>query len=330
MLNTTAATVPLIAGSNWGNSIWVEGFSRAPDQTTHSMFNAVGPGFFSKMGVPLVRGREFGEQDTAASPRVAVVNETFARHFFGGGDPVGKHFDLSGEKTLGIQIVGVVKDTKYSSVRQTAPRVYYIPYRQSKDTGAIQMYVRTGLAPELVVPQIRRVMRELDPDLPLESLRTLREQVRRNIRNDRLVLQLASAFAILAFAKGLLILSAFCAVIVGALLGFLWFNIFPAHFIMGDTGAISLGATLGVIALMTDSVAVLPIIGFVFVIETLSVIIQLTSKKLFKRKVFKIAPLHHHFEKSGWSEPNIVMRFWIIGSFSATLGLILGLLAIGV
>ncbi|MCC7157678.1 MAG: ABC transporter permease [Bryobacterales bacterium] len=198
VLNTTAATVPLIAGSNWGNSIWVEGFSRAPDQTTHSMFNAVGPGFFSKMGVPLVRGREFGEQDTAASPRVAVVNETFARHFFGGGDPVGKHFDLSGEKTLGIQIVGVVKDTKYSSVRQTAPRVYYIPYRQSKDTGAIQMYVRTGLAPELVVPQIRRVMRELDPDLPLESLRTLREQVRRNIRNDRLVLQLASAFAILA------------------------------------------------------------------------------------------------------------------------------------
>lgn len=138
------------------------------------------------------------------------------------------------------------------------------------------------------------------------------------------------AFAILAFAKGLFILSAFCAVIVGALLGFLWFNIFPAHFYMGDTGAISLGATLGVIAMMTDSVAVLPIIGFIFVIETLSVIIQLFSKKFFKRKVFKIAPLHHHFEKSGWSEPNIVMRFWIIGGFSATLGVILGLLAIGV
>jgi phospho-N-acetylmuramoyl-pentapeptide-transferase len=69
---------------------------------------------------------------------------------------------------------------------------------------------------------------------------------------------------------------------------------------------------------------------FVFVIETISVIIQLTSKKLFHRKVFKIAPLHHHFEKSGWSEPNIVMRFWIIGGFCATLGLIFGLLAIGV
>jgi phospho-N-acetylmuramoyl-pentapeptide-transferase len=135
------------------------------------------------------------------------------------------------------------------------------------------------------------------------------------------------AFAIIAFAKGLFILAALCAVIVGALLGFVWFNIFPAHFIMGDTGAISLGATLGVIAMMTDSVAVLPLIGFVFVIETLSVIIQLISKKFFKRKVFLIAPLHHHFEKKGWSEPNIVMRFWIIGGFCSSLGLILGLLA---
>ncbi len=137
------------------------------------------------------------------------------------------------------------------------------------------------------------------------------------------------AFSILAFAKGLFILAAFCAVIVGALIGFVWFNVFPAHFIMGDTGALSLGATLGVIAMMTDSVAVLPLIGFIFVIETASVILQLTWKKLFKKKLFLIAPLHHHFEKKGWSEPNIVMRFWIIGAFAASLGLILGLLAAG-
>jgi phospho-N-acetylmuramoyl-pentapeptide-transferase len=135
------------------------------------------------------------------------------------------------------------------------------------------------------------------------------------------------AFSIIAFVQSLFILSAFCMVIVGALLGFMWYNIFPAHFIMGDTGALSLGATLGVIAMMTNSVAVLPIIGFMFVIETLSVIIQLTSKKFFHRKVFLIAPLHHHFEKKGWSEPNIVMRFWILGGFTGTLGLILGMLA---
>ncbi len=137
-----------------------------------------------------------------------------------------------------------------------------------------------------------------------------------------------AAFAILAYAKGLFILAAFCAVIIGALLGFIWFNIFPGHFFMGDTGALSLGATLGVIAMLTDSVAVLPLIGFVFVIETLSVIIQLLSKKFRGKKVFLIAPLHHHFEKKGWSEPNIVMRFWIIGAFVASLGTILGLLAI--
>jgi phospho-N-acetylmuramoyl-pentapeptide-transferase len=135
------------------------------------------------------------------------------------------------------------------------------------------------------------------------------------------------AFAVIAFFQGLFILAALCAVIVGALIGFVWFNIFPARFIMGDTGALSLGAMLGVIAMMTDSVAVLPIIGFVFVIETLSVIIQIFSKKIFHRKVFLIAPLHHHYEKLGWSEPNIVMRFWIIGGFTASLGLILGLLS---
>lgn len=135
------------------------------------------------------------------------------------------------------------------------------------------------------------------------------------------------SFSIIAYAKGLLILSALCAVVVGALIGFLWFNIFPAHFYMGDTGALSLGAMLGVIAIMTDSVAILPLIGFIFVVETVSVIIQLIGKKFLKRKIFKIAPLHHHFEKSGWSEPNIVMRFWIMGGFVAVLGVIIGMLS---
>jgi len=133
------------------------------------------------------------------------------------------------------------------------------------------------------------------------------------------------AFAIIAYFKGLFILSALCAVITGSLIGFLWFNIVPAKFYMGDTGSISLGATLGVIAMLTDSVAVLPLIGFIFVIETLSVILQIYSKKYLGRKIFHIAPLHHHFEKIGWSEPNIVMRFWIIGGFIATFGLIIGL-----
>jgi phospho-N-acetylmuramoyl-pentapeptide-transferase len=134
------------------------------------------------------------------------------------------------------------------------------------------------------------------------------------------------AFAIIAYVKGLLILSAFCMVIAGSIIGFLWFNVMPAKFYMGDTGAISLGATLGVIAMMTDSVLILPVIGFIFVVETLSVIIQITSKKLFQRKVFLIAPIHHHFEKLGWNEATVVMRFWIIGGFAVIMGLLLATL----
>lgn len=137
------------------------------------------------------------------------------------------------------------------------------------------------------------------------------------------------AYAAISYVEGLFILSAFCAVISGTTLAFLWFNIPPAKFYMGDTGALSLGATLGVIAMMTNTVLILPFIASIFVINTLSVIIQLTSKKLFKKKVFHIAPLHHHFEHLGWPESQVVMRFWIFGALFATIGLILGLIGMG-
>jgi phospho-N-acetylmuramoyl-pentapeptide-transferase len=136
------------------------------------------------------------------------------------------------------------------------------------------------------------------------------------------------SFAIISFALGLYLLTAFCALTVGALVGFLWHNVHPAKFYMGDTGSLSLGATLGVIAMLTDSFIPLILIGFIFVIETLSIIIQIFSKKVFKKKVFKIAPLHHHFEYIGWTETTVVMRFWILGGMFAMIGLILALLAI--
>jgi phospho-N-acetylmuramoyl-pentapeptide-transferase len=143
-----------------------------------------------------------------------------------------------------------------------------------------------------------------------------------------LVIAFAS-FGIIAFAKGLLILSALCAVITGANLAFLWHNIPPAKFYMGDTGSLSLGATLGVIAMLTDSFIPLILIGFIFVIETLSIIIQIFSKKVFKKKFFKVAPLHHHFEYIGWPEAKVVMRFWIVGGIFSMTGLIVALISIG-
>jgi len=133
-------------------------------------------------------------------------------------------------------------------------------------------------------------------------------------------------YGIIAYAKGMLLLSIFCSIIDASLLGFLWYNIPPAKFFMGDTGSLALGATLGVIAMMIGSLAILPLVGFIFVIETLSVILQVGSKKLrHGKKIFKIAPIHHHLETLGWGEAKVVMRLWMIGGICGFLGLIIEL-----
>lgn len=134
------------------------------------------------------------------------------------------------------------------------------------------------------------------------------------------------SYATISFVEGRYDMAVFCGVIAGALLAFLWFNIVPARFIMGDTGAMSLGVTLGVVAMLTDTAFILPLIGFVFVIESLSVIVQIASKKLRGKRVFVSAPLHHHLEATGWSEPKIVMRFWVIAGVMAVVGVVTYLL----
>ncbi len=116
-------------------------------------------------------------------------------------------------------------------------------------------------------------------------------------------------------------LAVFCAALVGASLGFLWFNAPPAMVFMGDTGSLSCGGALGSIAVITRHELVLAIIGGLFVLETVSVIVQVASFKLTGKRVFRMAPLHHHFEKKGWAEPTIVIRFWIIASVLALIGL---------
>ncbi len=116
-------------------------------------------------------------------------------------------------------------------------------------------------------------------------------------------------------------LTVFCGALVGACLGFLWFNAPPAAIFMGDTGSLTLGSSLGVVAVLTKHEVVLAIIGGLFVIETLSVMIQVLSFKLFKKRVFLMAPLHHHFEKKGWAESHIVIRAWIIAIVLAIIGL---------
>lgn len=138
-----------------------------------------------------------------------------------------------------------------------------------------------------------------------------------------------AAYIAIAFALGRVELAMFCAAIVGGLLAFLWFNVHPARFFMGDTGAMSLGTTLGVIAMLTNSALVLPIIAFPLVMESMSVIIQVISKKTRGKKVFHSAPIHHHFEALGWPETKVTMRFWIMAAVCASLGLVVGLLGLG-
>jgi len=131
------------------------------------------------------------------------------------------------------------------------------------------------------------------------------------------------AYAVIAFIEQRYGVAGFCMSIVGALLSYTWFNIYPARFFMGDIGSFALGTALGVVAMITDTVLILPIIGIVFVAETGSVIVQVISKKLRNgKKVFKVSPLHHHFEAVGWPETKVTMRFWVLGQVAAVVGII--------
>lgn len=134
------------------------------------------------------------------------------------------------------------------------------------------------------------------------------------------------AYAFLSVIEGQYLLAAFCFTILGALLSYLWFNIYPARFFMGDVGSFALGTTLGVVAMLTDTLFLLPIIGIIFVIEAGSSAIQILSKRIFHRKIFMSAPIHHHFEAIGWPETKVTMRFWVIGGVAAFIGVIIALL----
>ncbi|HEY1645174.1 MAG TPA: phospho-N-acetylmuramoyl-pentapeptide-transferase [Candidatus Saccharimonadales bacterium] len=136
-----------------------------------------------------------------------------------------------------------------------------------------------------------------------------------------------AAYAVISVIQGRYALAAFCITIVGALLSYTWFNIFPARFFMGDIGSFALGTALGIIAMQTNTIYVLPIIGIVYVLETGSVIINRTSKLLrHGKKVFLSSPIHHHFEAIGWPETKVTMRFWILGQAATFVGLMIFLI----
>ncbi len=134
-----------------------------------------------------------------------------------------------------------------------------------------------------------------------------------------------STFGVIALLQGNSMMAGFCFTVVGALLSYLWFNIHPARFFMGDVGSFAFGVALGVVAMLTDTLLLLPVIGLVFVLEAGSSLIQILSKKFFKKKIFISAPVHHHLEAIGWPETKVTMRFWVIGWVVAFTGFVLAI-----
>ncbi len=134
------------------------------------------------------------------------------------------------------------------------------------------------------------------------------------------------AFGVIALLQGQTMLAGFCFTVLGALLSYLWFNIYPARFFMGDVGSFAFGTSLGVVAMLTNTLLLLPVIGIIFVIEAGSSLLQITSKRLFGRKIFLSAPIHHHLEAKGWPETKVTMRFWVIGCVSAFFGVLIALI----
>ena len=192
----TSSAIPLLANSNWGRGVSVEGFPKEPDTDVDSRFNPVGPNYFHVLGVPLLAGRDFTVSDNDGALKVAIVNEAFAKKFKLGMDAVGKHMSADND-SLNITIIGLAKNAKYSEVKGEVPPVFYRPYRQMGDY-RLSFYVRSALPPEQVLRTIPGVMKRLDPNLPLEDLKTLPQQVRDNVAIDRMISVLSASFAVLA------------------------------------------------------------------------------------------------------------------------------------
>ena len=195
----TAALVALIAGSNWGSDVTVQGYPTGPDVDNNSRFNMIGPKYFSTLGIPLIAGREFTGQDAGKSSEVVIVNEAFVRKFKLGTphEAVGKRMADDGT-VLNMEIIGVAKDAKYSEVKDAIPPLFFTPYKQSTRIGSMTFYVRTATDPDQFVGQVQRIVARIDPNLPVENLRTLPQQIRQNVFMDRFISVMSASFAVLA------------------------------------------------------------------------------------------------------------------------------------
>jgi predicted permease len=199
VLSLSGAQEPLIADSDRGSNVTVEGEPPSLAGTRHVMRNAVAPGHFSNMGIPLLGGREFTRADLAGSPKVAILNETMAKTFFPTGDALGRRMKFGGgSDPLDMEIIAVVKDSHHSGVKEEPTPFVYIPYTQEKNLGALTYYVRTSQDPAALATAVRSVVSQLDSTLPIDSVRSFEDQINRQLASDWLTAALAEIFGALA------------------------------------------------------------------------------------------------------------------------------------
>jgi predicted permease len=192
--SASISMLPPMSGMTWGGPVSIQGRAPQPNENTDSSLNSVGPDYFETVGIPLLRGRSIGREDTATSPKVAVVNQTFATYFFPHGDAIGHHF------SSGREIVGIVKDAKYNSPREPPQRMIYLPVLQlsGEDLYAKCLQIRTAGEPARVTAQVRRAFAAIDNNLPILNVIPLSGEVDRYLNREQLISGLSSFFAYLA------------------------------------------------------------------------------------------------------------------------------------
>ena len=191
-----AALVAVLAGNSWGNNVMVEGFDAGPDTNRNSRLNRVGTDYFQTLGIPMVSGRDFTVSDVLDTPRVVIVNEAFAEKFGLGREAVGKRMGVGGlDAELDTEVIGLVRNAKYNDVKNPVQPLFFVPYRQDENLGSLTFYARSSLPPEGLLRVIPTIVGRLDPNLPVNNLKTLPQQVRENIFLERMISVLSAAFA---------------------------------------------------------------------------------------------------------------------------------------
>lgn len=197
--SVSASDIVLLSGDSNSSTVHVEGYHAKQEEDMNPRFQSVLPRYFETMSIPVLQGREFNRSDRLGSRKVVIVNETFAKQYFGSASPLGRRIGIGGEKDpLDIEIVGVVKDGKYDSLRNKKMRVIYMAFAQEPQPGFISFTVRTSNKPEAVLPEVRRAVAQVDPTLALWDVSTMEAQVEESLFVERMIATLCACFGLLA------------------------------------------------------------------------------------------------------------------------------------